>query len=308
MNSKQAQEQRQRGEFTAQVVRQSHIGTDHQTIILKMDGAGAAAFALAQPGQFVQIACRDLHDARSVTPLLRRPLSIAGIFLKAQETEVQFIFRLRGPGTQWLGHRREGETVNLLGPLGKGFKLPQAVEQPVLLLGGGIGLPPMFFLADVLRARGFQRVVGFAAARSKDVLTATMCSNVYDSACCIQPQRVLDEFNRSSTPCILATDDGSLGWKGSVVAAAEAFLDGQGNEFRPLICACGPRGMLAAAAKMAIQRDLACQVCMEEYMSCGIGVCQSCVTRLRNGDGDETSYKLVCSHGPVFDARRVVWD
>ncbi|MBN2211930.1 MAG: hypothetical protein JW709_11090 [Sedimentisphaerales bacterium] len=302
-------DQRQRGEFEAIVVRQAHIGTDHQTIILRLNGAGGAAFAQAQPGQFVQLACRDIHNPRSVAPLLRRPLSIAGIRITTDQTEVQFIFRLRGPGTQWLGHRREGELVNLLGPLGRGFRLPESGEQSVLLLGGGIGLPPMFFLADVLRAQGFNQVVGFAAARSRESLTATFERDTYNTTRCTEPQLVLEEFNRSSTPCIIATDDGSLGCKGSVVAASEAFLDRQPKEYKPLVCACGPQGMLRATAELAEKRDLACQVCLEEYMACGIGVCQSCVTRLRNGEDDkEGSYKLVCSHGPVFDARRVVWD
>ena len=122
----------------------------------------------------------------------------------------------------------------------------------------------------------------------------------------LKPQMVIGQFTRSGVSSIAATDDGSFGYAGSVVEALEEFIEGQKDWGEAYLYACGPYGMLKAAAETARRRNMGCQVCMEAYMACGIGVCQSCVVGWK-GDG-ERRYKLVCSDGPVFDSEMINWE
>ena len=308
-----------RGEYTARVIEQQKFGLDHNILSLELEGTAAECFGRAKSGQFVQIACRDLSDHRLPVPLLRRPFSIGGIHTLGPTKQgclaLEILYHVVGPGTGWLARCSPGAILNILGPLGNGFTLGQDLEKPTILLGGGIGLPPMFFLADQLTEAGYREKVAFAGFRTKSFLEDALDSRKISKQDLLKPRMVLEQFKRSDTGCIIATDDGSLGFSGNVRQALEKFLEKNTQWHQGQIYACGPNAMLKAVAELALERDISCQVCMEAYMACGIGVCQSCVVPVRNSNngpeenGEDTKqYKLVCTQGPVFNARSIVWD
>jgi dihydroorotate dehydrogenase electron transfer subunit len=314
-----------RGEFTAKICDQRHLGDRNNSLLLELSGDGASCFAAAGAGQFVQLACRDFSDPRQTVPLLRRPFSIAGVSaiyneLRPNATEIiqtnqgiflEVIYRVLGPGTKWLMDRTTSEEINLLGPLGNGFSISDNIETKNILIGGGVGLPPLFFLADQLTKAGIKNNIAFAGARTKSHFeaTAAMKEGEFDP---LRPVMLLEQFNRSGTASVAATEDGSFGYAGSVVAALNKFLDTQPDWRDARIFACGPHGMLKEVAALAQRRTMACQVCMEAYMSCGIGLCQSCVVAVKSVSqeekGTDRKYKMVCSNGPVFDAEKIIWE
>ncbi len=172
-----------RGEFVATVVEQRRLfGKNNISLIMEVTEAAAACFARSQPGQFVNLACRDLNEYCCPTPLLRRPFSIAGIFNDSVASKpatgndlsnsprlyLQIIYSVLGPGTNWLAHREAGEQINLLGPLGNGFALPESKDAKVILVGGGVGLPPLYFMADRLARQGYREIVAVAGARGRE--------------------------------------------------------------------------------------------------------------------------------------------
>jgi len=313
-----------RGEFEATVVGQAAYGREHRSAVLALKGQAAVVFRQAEPGQFVQLACRDLVKAGTSTPLLRRPFSIAGVADDptrlsgriegtaggAGVVYFQVIYRIMGPGTKWLAGRGAGDRINLLGPLGHGFKQPRTQKVVHILVGGGVGLPPLFFLADRLAEAHGESVIGIAGARSGELMPCDIVDpQGAGSGDPPAPGLWIAEFARSGTPAIIATDDGSCGYQGTVVEALNDYLDEQGEASAVALYGCGPKPMLKALAELARQRGLDCQVCLEAYMACGIGLCQSCVVPVQAGGGQGgESYKLVCSHGPVFDAKEIVWE
>lgn len=309
-----------RGEYTARVIEQRKFGVGHKILCLELEGTAAKCFGRARAGQFVQIACRDLADQRRPVPLLRRPFSIAGLHPGGPDKQdclsLEIIYRIIGPGTKWLERCLSGDILNILGPLGNGFTLGQDPKKRAILLGGGIGLPPMFFLADQLAQSGYGERVAFAGARMKSHLEGTIDTRTISSQDLLTPQMHLEQFKRSNTGCIIATDDGSAGYCGNITQVLEEFLEKNSQWQEGQIYACGPDAMLKAVAELALKRDMPCQLCLEAYMACGIGVCQSCVVPVQNSNNsaeEENSpetkqYKLVCTHGPVFDARSIVWD
>ena len=299
-----------RGEFVGAIVHLDSFSEELKSLTLELTGQGAECFVPAKAGQFVQLACRELQNARCPTPLLRRPFSIAGVQYESERVHLEIMYRVMGPGTKWLADRNPGDSINLLGPLGNGFKLPKEPGRPALLIGGGVGLPPMFFLADRLVEAGHKDVTAFVGARGKDQFIGSLCLEAGNPSDPLKPQALIKQFSRSGTGCILATDDGSWGYPGLVVDALDQYLAKQDNPTGVDLYACGPEGMLRAICELAVKYDLPCQVCMEAYMACGIGLCQSCVVQVKSQAAKETepSYKLVCTNGPVFDSRSIVWD
>jgi len=314
-----------RGEFTARVADQIHLGDGNNSLLLALAGQSADCLAQAKAGQFIQVACRDLNDFRNTDPLLRRPFSIAGIsknyhWLRPHSTAkpagleglfLEIIYRVLGPGTVWLSCLKAGDSVNFLGPLGNGFSLPHDQNGKVILIGGGVGLPPLFFWADQLSQAGFTSLLGFAGARTKSHFEVAANLEMLPSDPLI-PAAVLEQFARSKTDTIIATEDQSIGFPGSIVQALERFLQKHQDWSQASMYACGPKGMLKAVADLARRRTMTGQVCMENYMSCGIGLCQSCVVAVKTAaaEPDKTAgkYKLVCSNGPVFDMEKIIWD
>jgi len=297
-----------KGEFVGTIVRQEDFGGDQQVLVVELRGEGAECLGKAKAGQFVQVACRELGDPRTAMPLLRRPLSLAAVCRQGERTIVELMYRVVGPGTRWLGHRRVGESVNLLGPLGQGFTFEQPKEAQAVLVGGGVGLPPLYLLATQLSQAGYRNVVGFAGARTREGFCGRVDWNLYDAARVLAPQPVLEQFARAGAGTILATDDGSGGFAGFVAAALDRYLDEQAGGPAVWLYACGPYGMLKATAALAQRRQLPCQVCLEAQMACGFGVCQSCAVPVRTAQEGQRDYRLVCTHGPVFAAGMIIWD
>ena len=325
--------QTDRGQFTARIVDQSPLGRDHFSLVMQFIGRAAASFRKAQPGQFIQLACRDLNldDPRLANPVLRRPISVAGLaddptvlidppsrlpdFCGSEQTGppvyLRIIYRAIGPATRNLSQYAPGDELNVLGPLGHGFTLPTDPTVRTILLGGGVGLPPMLFLADRLAAQGQQNTLVIAAARTEDLFACGINPSQLSQTNPLEPQQTIAELSHAGTPALLATDDGTVGIKGNVVSALTAFLDDNPDWRECQLFACGPDPMLKAVAGFSSSRGLPCQVCLEAYMACGIGLCQSCACRVHppgNDAPDRIVYKLACSDGPVFDAAEVVWE
>lgn len=221
----------------------------------------------AQPGQFVNVSCGEGH-------LLRRPISIC----EAEGPQLRLVFEVRGEGTLWLSQRKEGESVSVLGPLGRGFDVD---GKKVLFVGGGIGVPPLLWAAK--RAAGADAALGFAA-KGRSIL--------------------LEDFAAVCGETAVTTDDGSLGLRGNALDAARELL--QKNQY-DAVCACGPKILLQYTAEAAEKAGILCQVSMEERMGCGVGACLVCAVKLRDEQG-ETYYGHVCKNGPVFSSKEVVFD
>ena len=225
--------------------------------------------AAAQCGQFVHIACGEGN-------LLRRPISIC----EAGEGRLRIVFQVKGEGTRWLAARKAGDTLDVLGPLGHGFDTAALGARPVLL-GGGIGVPPMLQTVKCAKAAGAapRAILGF---RNKGAV-------------------ILEEDFRAVCETFVTTDDGSYARHGFVTdVLQELTADATG------VAACGPKPMLGAIAAIAKQAGLPCQVSMEERMGCGIGACLVCACALKAENG-ETRYGHVCKDGPVFNAEEVEW-
>ena len=219
------------------------------------------------PGQFVMV------EIPGGDVFLRRPFGVAA--LEGGEAEV--CYKIVGRGTSALSKAPVCTPLRVLGPLGKGFRVLPEVES-ALLVAGGYGIAPLFGLAVSLRRKGIKVKVFYGGKRAGELL-------------------YLDELKASGAQLFLSTEDGSAGFKGLVTDLLE-------NEIKsiegPAIFACGPHGMLAATARIGIARNIPTQVSMEEYMACGIGVCQGCVCRDRDG-----GFVRTCSDGPVFDAAAI---
>jgi dihydroorotate dehydrogenase electron transfer subunit len=230
---------------------------------IEMDAGEIADTAV--PGQFVHVKCGHSR-------LLRRPISIAG----AENGVLRIIFDTVGEGTQWLSHREAGDALDVLGPLGHGFDIG---EKNIIVVGGGIGVPPMLCAAK--SHGGATAVIGF---RSKD--------------------RVIleDEFKASCKEIYITTDDGSYQRKGFVSQPLEELLQKGGCDG---VLACGPKVMLRSVADVCEKYGVHCQVSMEERMGCGVGACLVCACKTTKDGAEHMS--RVCKDGPVFDAKEVVW-
>ena len=243
----------------------------------------------ALPGQFAHLTCDPALP-------MRRPISI----LRADPREgwVDFLYKAVGQGTRLLARRRVGEVLSVLGPIGAPFAVR---ERRPLLIGGGVGMPPMIFLADRLRsdpeARPFvilgSEVPFPFTVRPSQILVPGLPDGV------IGGMPLLDDWG---IPSRLASRQGYAGcfdgfvtgladaWLGTLDAAAHAEVG---------IYACGPHPMLAAVVELARRHDLPCQVSLEEYMACGVGGCAGCAVQIETAAGP--AMKRVCVDGPVFD-------
>ncbi len=291
-------------------------------------------FPPTEPGQFVQVLCSDLgagelptsefdwqpgkrlelrgDELESQIGMLRRPFSLAGRRDRTGRVELDLIHRVVGIGTNWLAHLSPGDKVGILGPLGNIFRVPPA-DSLALMVGGGVGIPPMLYLAAKLAGR---KAVAFAGALSQDLLPLTITGESANGAIDIPvPQNNIAEFARYGIPTVITTDDGSYGLRGFVTQALEAFLDiATQGAIKPIIYTCGPEGMMKRVAEIANQRGLECQIAVERAMACGMGTCQSCCIRVRKPDpsqvplpGSSWCYRLACTDGPVFAAADLLW-
>ena len=249
--------------------------------------------AAARPGQFLHCLTQPLDGPLQAggppALLLRRPFSIARI----AGPDVEIVFRIIGQGTQRLAGARPGQRVDLLGPLGRGFEVPQETDR-VLLVGGGMGAAPLFALAELVMTR---RIRSFFLVGARDDESFAFRAVRGDG-----PARVA-EISALGMPNLLVTEaaDGLLVTE-YLAREAEALL---GGAARPQLYAVGPAPMLAAMARLAAGR-WPLQVSLEQRMACGLGACRSCVIPARAESG--RAYRTVCHDGPVFDAEEILWD
>lgn len=222
------------------------------------------------PGQFVHVKCGE-------GLLLRRPISVCSCQEDVPDDLLSIAFEVRGDGTRWLAQRQVGDKLDVLGLLGNGFAMKP--EGRYLLVGGGIGIPPMRGCAQYTQGRS----TAILGGRSKDKIILKHC------------------FEEECAKVMVATDDGSLGHHGFVDALVRQELE-QDRGY-DVVLACGPKPMLRNVAKAAEEFGVPCLVSMEERMGCGVGACLVCACDMADG-----SRKHVCKDGPVFDAKEVDWN
>jgi dihydroorotate dehydrogenase electron transfer subunit len=266
-----------------------------QQYVMRLASPETAARATA--GSFVHV---------TVDPAIpmRRPLSIMRVDPAAGWIEL--LYKIHGAGLQHLAARRIGENVNLIGPIGQGFT-PDARRPRALLLGGGVGIPPMVFLADELRERraeGFRPLAILGSelpfpfrARPSTIMVPGMPDGV------IGCMPLLDDWG---VPSRLTTRSGFAGcFDGYVTDLARLWLNQLDGAARGevQIFSCGPTAMLKAVAALAREYELPCQVSLEEYMACAVGGCAGCAVQVQTPQGP--AMKRVCVDGPVFDAATV---
>ena len=223
-------------------------------------------------GQFLHVKCGDGQ-------LLRRPISVAIANWDEPEDLVTLIFEVRGEGTKWLSQRKEGDKLDVLGPLGNSFDVSK--EGRYLLVGGGIGVPPLIQYAESPKWRSVA-VLGF---RTKAKAFPNLTSR----------------FEEHCEQTYICTDDGTLGRHGFVDSQVRDIL-AKDNNFTAIL-ACGPKPMLKSVAAVAAEFGIPCQESREERMGCGVGACLVCAVPMKDG-----TMKHACKDGPVFNAEEVDWD
>lgn len=229
------------------------------------------------PGQFVEVRVDG-----SPSTFLRRPISIN--FVDRERNELWLLVATVGDGTRRLGQLRQGDTLNCVGPLGRGFTLPQADSETAgqpsacapLLVGGGVGVAPLLYLGAELKRRGVEPTFLLGARTKGDLL-------------------LTDEFRKYGR-VMVTTEDGSEGERGFVTQ--HSLL---GAQRFSLIQTCGPTPMMKAVARYAMSTDTECEASLENLMACGLGACLCCVEKTTEGN------LCVCKDGPVFNIKRLLW-
>jgi len=252
---------------SAKILSQTCLAEDIYSIWLETEIGKTAV-----PGQFVSLYTRDRSK------LLPRPISICEI--RKEENAIRLVYRVTGQdtGTKQLSSLAASDQIEVMGPLGNGFDVKAGVQKKVLLIGGGIGIPPMLALAKELSEKAtVEMMMGY---RNELFLS-----------------QELKEYGILH----LTTDDGSAGIKGHVLQGIEAL-----NLLPEVIYACGPTPMLQGVKKFALGKNIPCYLSLEEKMACGIGACLACVCRSKEVDEYSQGYtKRICKDGPVFLATEV---
>ena len=256
-----------KGRIRAEVLRQERIAPEIFRLVI------SASFAKeCGAGQFVSVYSADRSR------LLPRPISIC----ESDDETVTLVYRIAGEGTREFSCLKAGDAVDVMGPLGNGFPVGEAAGKRTLLIGGGIGIPPMIAAGAAVRKAGECKSLTFA--------------------CGYRSELFLTEEMKRYGDLIVATEDGSFGTKGTVIDALRE--DPAGAD---LIFACGPRPMLKAVCDYAEERRIPCWISMEERMACGVGACLGCVCGSAETDGHSfVKNKRVCKDGPVFKAGEVI--
>jgi len=237
-------------------------------------------FSRATPGQFV-MAQADAGEK----PLLRRPFSISGLIDNGDGFEgIELLIKVVGTGTEQMGRLSPGDGLDVIGPLGHGFRLKTSHDL-IYLAGGGIGIAPIRFLASELIRRGVSadRMRLFIGGQSRQDL---LCQ---------------EDFVRHGIPVTITTDDGSAGDQCLLTDPLEVAIQ---EESPDMVYACGPHGMLACVAGIAERTGAPCQVSIETLMACGLGACLGCAVESQK---DQNMYLHACIHGPVFNVQDIRW-
>lgn len=226
---------------------------------------------LSLEGTELDVQCGQFAHVYVPGKTLRRPISVCD----ASNGELRLVYQVKGGGTEIMSKMAPGSDVDVLYPLGNGFKIEDGKRY--CLIGGGIGVPPMLYTAK--KCQNPLVITGF---RNKDLVI------------------LQDDFNAAGARVMLCTDDGSAGEHGFVTDLLKQKI----NEVDE-VCACGPMPMLKAVAQVCGDADKPCQISLEERMGCGVGACLVCAVKVRK-DGEEIM-QHVCKNGPVFNAEEVVF-
>ncbi|MFK5913348.1 MAG: dihydroorotate dehydrogenase electron transfer subunit [Woeseiaceae bacterium] len=276
----------------------SHDAYDGDQYIMRVQAPKIAA--KAKPGSFAHLTVHPLRP-------MRRPISIMRV--NKDLGWVDFLYKKLGEGTSLLAENKVGETINILGPIGKPFELKKERPRP-LLIGGGVGMPPMIFIAEACKQLNQDSensynpfvILGSEVpfpftTKPSEIMVAGMPDGV------IASMPLLEEWNIASRLASLQGYPGTF--EGYVTDLARHWLDALSEEQRQEIeiYSCGPHPMLEAVAKLAKEYDLPCQVSLEEFMACAVGGCAGCVVEVQTEEGP--AMKRVCVDGPVFDAKTV---
>lgn len=229
----------------------------------------------AKQGNFIEIRVTD-----TVEPFLRRPISIYN--LDKENGILEFIFQVKGKGTEILSQKSEGDLIDIIGPLGYGtFKYEN--YQNIAVIGGGIGVFPLYELSKNAKKDG-KNVNIYLGFRNKDFVVLE------------------EEFKAVSDKLVLTTDDGTYAEKGFAIDFLKQDVE---NGKVDCIYACGPLPMLKAVRTYAIEKNIPCQISLEERMGCGLGVCLGCAVKTASSSKEAPEYVHVCKLGPVFEAKEV---
>ncbi len=252
--------------------------------------------AAAQPGSFVHITCDDSLS-------MRRPLSI----MRVGDDWIEILYKIVGQGLRLLSQKKPGDVASVLGPIGQPFRM--SPERPnTLLIGGGVGIPPMVYIADWLRQDAGNwkpfAILGSEIPFPFELQTSSLdIAGVDESVSSTMP--LLENWG---IPARLTSLQGYEGChNGYVTDLADKWLASlPDNELAKVeVFACGPTPMLKAVADLAARYDIPCQVSLEEFMACAVGGCAGCAVKINTPDGE--AMKRVCVDGPVFDSATVVW-
>lgn len=254
--------------FKAKIAENRQLTKDHKLLTL----IPLTPVKTPDPGQFYMLGSEtDYYD-----PLLKRPFSL----FRKVKNGFQILYRIRGKGTIKLSGMQVETIIDVLGPLGNSYPLPEKDQIPIII-AGGIGIASVFSLAANLAKKAY---IFYGAKIQDDML-------------------MLKELNEYAKELIVSTDDGSYGKKGNILDALNIFLT-QNSELRTqnfVIYACGPKAMFKPLYKISTERKIAAYVSVEETMACGIGVCLGCVLKTDAG------YERACKEGPIFPIDKVVW-
>jgi dihydroorotate dehydrogenase electron transfer subunit len=238
-----------------------------------------------KPGQFIMLKVSENHS-----PLLRRPFSVLKSYPadsreKRKKGCLFVLYKRVGTGTQKMTLFRKGQRVNLIGPLGNGFTLPALPSsENIVLIGGGVGIASLYSLLKVLNNKNVFVFIG--GKTEGDIL-------------CVE------DFKKSNLNIFIATEDGSLGYKGTVIRLFLSQMKKSLRDKKTIIYACGPVEMLKALTKILKSRNLVCQASLEARMACGFGACWGCVIKTNH---PQSPYQRVCQEGPVFYLKDIVWE
>jgi dihydroorotate dehydrogenase electron transfer subunit len=273
-----------------------HIAYPENQFVLRLRAPGCAA--TARPGSFVHLQCNQ-------TIPMRRPLSI--MRANADESWIELLYKTMGAGLTALSQREPGDKLSIIGPIGNGFS-PDPDRPKAVMIGGGVGIPPLICLAEALRRDtgdqaeqavaffGSELPFPFELTESKIPLPGSPAS----------ASNSLEVIENLGITCRLATTAGFPGcFDGYVTDLARAWLNTLSDSaLREItIFACGPGPMLRAAAGLAKEFDLPSQLCLEEFMACAVGGCAGCAVQVETSTG--TAMKRVCVDGPVFNGNEI---
>jgi dihydroorotate dehydrogenase electron transfer subunit len=253
----------------ATIIRFEQLTADNIRLTLQADNIAATA----RPGQFVMI-----RTATGKDPLLRRPFSI---HQTSTNGRIQILFKITGRGTGLLAHSKEGERLSVFGPLGHGFEIYE--NRPVCLVGGGMGIAPMLFLAKKI------------STLKKDSSTDHI---LFGGRTRQEVEPLVHDFEQVGMRLVTATDDGSYGKKGFVTEVIQSLSLPRDT----VVYGCGPEAMMKQLHIYCQVKKMECQVSVESVMACGMGACLGCNIPAKDGH-----YVHVCYEGPVFNAEELVW-